>query len=130
MGSDEDLTTATTIVVQEIVDFLTSAMKDHDMIVLPTKEGYDRWSEIYEEDGNPLIVLEEPHVERMLGNVTRLSILDVGCGTGRHSIRLAQRGGKVTGLDFSVNIGGAPQAAAGPVFEAASRRRQARDGPQ
>ena len=30
-----------------------------------------------------------------------LSILDVGCGTGRHSIELAKRGYSVTGIDLS-----------------------------
>src|SRR5262245_22120916 len=79
-------------------------MKEREMTVLPTKEGYDRWSEIYEEDGNPLILLEESHVARMLGTVTGLSILDVGCGTGRHSIRLAKSGARVTGLDFSTGM--------------------------
>ncbi len=29
------------------------------------------------------------------------SILDVGCGTGRHSVELAKRGSKVTGFDIS-----------------------------
>ncbi|MEA2103067.1 MAG: class I SAM-dependent methyltransferase [Candidatus Cloacimonadota bacterium] len=28
-------------------------------------------------------------------------IIDIGCGTGRHSIELAKRGYKVTGIDFS-----------------------------
>jgi ubiquinone/menaquinone biosynthesis C-methylase UbiE len=82
-------------------------------ITVPTKEGYDRWSEIYEEDGNPLILLEESHVARMLGNVTGLSILDVGCGTGRHSIRLANSGARVTGLDFSTGMLGRARSKAG-----------------
>ncbi|MFZ4506535.1 MAG: class I SAM-dependent methyltransferase [Fimbriimonas sp.] len=31
-------------------------------------------------------------------------ILDVGCGTGRHSVELARRGFKVTGLDISAGM--------------------------
>ena len=31
-------------------------------------------------------------------------MLDVGCGTGRHAVRLAQQGGRVTGVDFSAGM--------------------------
>src|SRR5262245_43847283 len=79
-------------------------VEKREVIMLPTKDGYDRWSEVYEEDGNPLILLEESHVARILGNVAGLSILDVGCGTGRHALRLAHSGAKVTGLDFSTGM--------------------------
>jgi len=76
-------------------------MKEREAIVLPIKDGYDRWSEVYDEDGNPLVFLEESHLTSALGNVAGLSTLDVGCGTGRHAVRLAQAGAKVTGIDFS-----------------------------
>jgi malonyl-CoA O-methyltransferase len=69
--------------------------------LLPTKDGYDRWAEIYDEEANPLVMIEEPEVATALGDVTGLAILDVGCGTGRHAVRLANAGARVTGLDFS-----------------------------
>ncbi|HYE63547.1 MAG TPA: class I SAM-dependent methyltransferase [Phycisphaerales bacterium] len=68
---------------------------------VPTREGYDQWSDIYDSDGNPLVLLEEPEVERSVGSVAGLKVLDLGCGTGRHSLRLAARGAKVTACDFS-----------------------------
>jgi malonyl-CoA O-methyltransferase len=69
--------------------------------VLPTREGYDQWAATYDTDGNPLIALEEPLVDRLLGDVAGLSVLDVGCGTGRHALRLVHAGARVTAIDFS-----------------------------
>ncbi|MEA4859738.1 MAG: methyltransferase domain-containing protein [Sphaerochaeta sp.] len=42
-------------------------------------------------------------LEQELGFDKSLSILDVGCGTGRHAIELTKRGYKVTGIDLSEN---------------------------
>jgi ubiquinone/menaquinone biosynthesis C-methylase UbiE len=70
-------------------------------LIIPTREGYDRWSEIYDVEQNWLISLEEPVVDRLLGDVAGLDVVDVGCGTGRHAVRLAERGANVVGVDFS-----------------------------
>jgi ubiquinone/menaquinone biosynthesis C-methylase UbiE len=71
---------------------------------VPTREGYDRWAETYDADENPLILVEEPEVARVLGEVRGLAVLDVGCGTGRHAMRLADAGASVTGVDFSAGM--------------------------
>ena len=68
---------------------------------VPTREGYDRWAEIYDDEDNALIALEERLLPPLLGDVRGLSIADIGCGTGRHSLRLAAQGAHVTGVDFS-----------------------------
>ena len=69
--------------------------------LLSTKDGYDLWAAIYDEDGNPLIAIEEPWVDQLLGDVRGLAVADIGCGTGRHAIRLATAGAAVHALDFS-----------------------------
>ncbi len=68
---------------------------------LPTREGYDLWAEVYDTDGNPLVALEERHIGALIGDVEDLAVVDVGCGTGRHALRLAAAGARVTALDFS-----------------------------
>jgi ubiquinone/menaquinone biosynthesis C-methylase UbiE len=69
--------------------------------ILPVRDGYDRWAEIYDDEDNPLLLLEEPRVAQLLGDVRGLRIADIGCGTGRHALRLAAAGAVVTGVDFS-----------------------------
>jgi ubiquinone/menaquinone biosynthesis C-methylase UbiE len=65
------------------------------------KSGYDRWSEVYDHDLNPLIALEEPVVREALGAVSGKDVLDLGCGTGRHALWLAGAGARVSAVDFS-----------------------------
>ncbi|MFO0973996.1 MAG: class I SAM-dependent methyltransferase [Phycisphaerae bacterium] len=72
-----------------------------DIDRLSTRDGYDRWASIYDDEDNPLIALEEPRIDALLGPVRGLSVADLGCGTGRHAVRLAAAGAAVTAFDFS-----------------------------
>ena len=63
--------------------------------------GYDRWATVYDHDANPLPALESPRVREAIGNANNLTTLDLGCGTGRHALWLAECGANVTAIDFS-----------------------------
>ena len=43
-------------------------------------------------------------IESEIGHNRQLRILDIGCGTGRHSIELTKRGYRITGIDFSESM--------------------------
>jgi len=68
---------------------------------LSARDGYAAWAACYEEDGNPLMALEGPAVTALFGPVSAKRALDLGCGTGRHTLALAQAGAHVTALDQS-----------------------------
>jgi ubiquinone/menaquinone biosynthesis C-methylase UbiE len=69
---------------------------------MDTASGYDRWAPVYEKDGNPMINLDElVFGEEFTFNVKGKSVIDLGCGTGRHSIKFAEKGACVTALDIS-----------------------------
>ncbi|MGE3240245.1 MAG: class I SAM-dependent methyltransferase [Pirellulales bacterium] len=68
------------------------------------RAGYDRWSAVYDHDANPLPALEEPVVRRAAGEVAGLKVVDLGCGTGRHTAWLAAAGARVTAVDFSAGM--------------------------
>lgn len=65
------------------------------------QDGYDRWAAVYDHDGNALVALEEPVVRAAVGDPRGLAVLDLGCGTGRHTLWLAAAGATVTAVDFS-----------------------------
>ncbi len=66
--------------------------------------GYDLWSKIYDTESNPLVALDERVIWPRIGEVSGLAVLDLGCGTGRHSLRLNRNGAKVTAVDFSLGM--------------------------
>ena len=71
------------------------------MEVVPTQAGYDRWAEVYDGEDNPLVLLEELHIGPLTSDVAGLAVADIGCGTGRHALRWAAAGARVTAVDFS-----------------------------
>ena len=73
-------------------------------MIVPTREGYDRWAEVYDSNGNPLVALEEPEAARMMGVVSGLTVADIGTGTGRHALRMARDGARVVAIDFSLGM--------------------------
>ncbi len=79
---------------------------------LPTRDGYDRWAEIYDSEDNPLVAVEEPLVRHLLGDVRDQAVLDLGCGTGRHAVWLAAARGACTGAGLLAGDAGAARAKA------------------
>src|SRR5215831_79222 len=80
---------------------MTDTGELREIDVVPTQLGYDQWSQVYDTDENPLILLEEKHLPALVGEVSGLRIIDIGCGTGRQSLKLAANGARVTAVDFS-----------------------------
>jgi malonyl-CoA O-methyltransferase len=71
---------------------------------LSSRAGYDCWAEIYDAELNPLVVAEEPVVREWLADPAGLRVADVGCGTGRHAIWLADAGALVDAFESSTGM--------------------------
>lgn len=71
--------------------------------IVGVQEGYDLWSEFYDEEANALISLEQMHLYPQLRNKQYQAILDCGCGTGRIAIWLRECFplANICGADFS-----------------------------
>ena len=67
-------------------------------------EGKESWNKNYERDGD---IFEKPQGDmpkavKLLKERGVRNILDLGCGTGRHSVYLAENGMNVSGMDYSI----------------------------
>ena len=71
----------------------------------PALTGYALWADCYDEEfDNPVVAAEEDIIHEVIGPPAGLRVLDVGCGTGRHAVRLAAAGAQVLGLDPTPNM--------------------------
>jgi hypothetical protein len=58
------------------------------------QEGYARWADYYDYVFNPLIAVEEPRIDVILGGLQVATALDVGAGTGRQACGHPDRGSR------------------------------------
>src|SRR5258705_9823835 len=68
---------------------------------LGVREGYDRWSESYDQTRNPLVNLDRRHTVKLLRPQRGECLLDAGCGTGAHLEWMLEAGSRPVGLDLS-----------------------------
>lgn len=63
---------------------------------------FENYAETYEKECFTQGTIGEcDFIESEIGRNRKERILDVGCGTGRHSVELAKRGYEITGIDLS-----------------------------
>lgn len=76
-------------------------MSHHDKTIATNQAGYDRWSDFYDRYPNPTVAADDLAFPPLWAHLMGLNILEIGCGTGRHTRRLARGGNRVTGVDLS-----------------------------
>jgi SAM-dependent methyltransferase len=65
------------------------------------RDGYDLWSETYDETPNPLVALDRRITPDAIEARRGERVLDAGCGTGAHLRRLGAAAVRPVGIDFS-----------------------------
>jgi cytosine/adenosine deaminase-related metal-dependent hydrolase/SAM-dependent methyltransferase len=71
-------------------------------MAVSSSDVFDIWAQVYDEQPNPLLALEQRFLSRLLPDVGGLDVLDAGCGTGRWLQLLAShRPASLVGVDTS-----------------------------
>jgi malonyl-CoA O-methyltransferase len=64
-------------------------------------QGYNRWSTFYDQYPNPTVAIDEISFPRLWQHVRGMDVLEIGCGTGRHTQKLVGAGNRVLAVDLS-----------------------------
>jgi ubiquinone/menaquinone biosynthesis C-methylase UbiE len=67
----------------------------------PIQHAYDRWSEVYDSDANATRDLDASVLRRQPLALEGKDVLELGAGTGKNTVWLAERARQVVALDFS-----------------------------
>ncbi len=65
------------------------------------QKNYDIWSAFYDSYPNPTVAIDELSFPSFYSSERDRQVLEIGCGTGRHTRRLASQNKSVTALDAS-----------------------------
>lgn len=63
--------------------------------------GYNSWSSFYDTYPNPTVAIDELFFPQYWKHLTNFDVLEIGCGTGRHTRKLLTQNNHVTGIDIS-----------------------------
>ena len=65
------------------------------------QQNYNIWSDFYDKYPNPTVAIDEMSFPDLYAHFSGMNILEIGCGTGRHTTRLIEQSNKVLALDVS-----------------------------
>jgi len=66
-----------------------------------TQEAYNRWAESYDSVANKTRDLEQQAAKHSLQNVDFSKVLEIGCGTGKNTLWIAEKATELLAVDFS-----------------------------
>jgi 2-polyprenyl-3-methyl-5-hydroxy-6-metoxy-1,4-benzoquinol methylase len=69
--------------------------------MMSVQQHYNEWASTYDEVENKTRDLEKLAGQRVLSDVSADSIIELGCGTGKNTIWLAEKAAHVTAIDLS-----------------------------